>query len=144
MKKTEKLTFRCTKELKQTLESNAKKRNMKQTDYMEYLIYQDNLENRHIDYASMDRKIRDLWHSQIRDREDIRTLYAQVIDIVKAATGSITKENQDIFLLALKSPLISYNDKAEKREATLEEMHESMPISKSILIERRDDHNVNL
>lgn len=138
MKKTEKLAFRCTKETKRILESNARKRNMSQTDYLEYLIHADRLDNKCMDYSSLDRKIQETWHRQVQDKEDIRNLMKRIEETIQNAATALTKDNQHILILSLENVVGAYMYNAEKREATLEDMHEVIPISHMVLFEKEN------
>lgn len=87
-KRNQKMTFRTTPAVKNTLIHNAKKRNMSQSGYIEYCVLNDDLSGAEYDPAAIVKMAIKVQKQEIEDREAMKQLFSETKKANSVLPGS--------------------------------------------------------
>ena len=133
-KRNQKMSFRTTPAVKETLIRNAKKRNMSQSGYIEYCVLNDDLS----DPAAIVKMAIKVQGQEIEDREAMKQLFSETKKAISVLPGSDSYQ-KEILTTSMGALFSAYACRSNIRNQELYQLISEIPTSMGKEISRLED-----
>lgn len=127
-KRNQKMTFRTTPAVKNTLIHNAKKRNMSQSGYIEYCVLNDDLSGAEYDPAAIVKMAIKVQKQEIEDREAMKQLFSETKKAISVLPGSNSYQ-KEILTTSMGALFSAYACRSDIRNQELYQLISQIPTS---------------
>lgn len=127
-KRNQKMTFRTTPAVKNTLIHNAKKRNMSQSGYIEYCVLNDDLSGAEYDPAAIVKMAIKVQEQEIEDREAMKQLFSETKKAISVLPGSDSYQ-KEILTTSMGALFSAYACRSDIRNQELYQLISEIPTS---------------
>ena len=127
-KRNQKMTFRTTPAVKNTLIHNAKKRNMSQSGYIEYCVLNDDLSGAEYDPAAIVKMAIKVQKQEIEDREAMKQLFSKTKKAISVLPGSNSYQ-KEILTTSMGALFSAYACRSDIRNQELYKLISQIPTS---------------
>ncbi len=137
-KRNQKMTFRTTPAVKDTLNRNAEKRNMSQSGYIEYCVLSDDLSGAEYDPAAIVKMAIKIQAQEIEDREAMKQFLFETKKAISALPAS-SLHQEEILTTSMGALFSAYACRSDIRSHELYQLISEIPTSMSKEISKLED-----
>lgn len=127
-KRNQKMSFRTTPAVKETLIRNAKKRNMSQSGYIEYCVLNDDLAGAEYDPAAIVKMAIKVQKQEIEDREAMKQLLFETKKAIAVIPASDSSQ-KEILTISIGDLFSAYACRSDIRSNELYQLISQIPTS---------------
>lgn len=127
-KRNQKMSFRTTPAVKETLIRNAKKRNMSQSGYIEYCVLNDDLAGAEYDPAAIVKMAIKVQKQEIEDREAMKQLLFETKKAIAVIPASDSSQ-KEILTISIGDLFFAYACRSDIRSNELYQLISQIPTS---------------
>ena len=127
-KRNQKMSFRTTPAVKETLIRNAKKRNMSQSGYIEYCVLNDDLAGAEYDPAAIVKMAIKVQKQEIEDREAMKQLLFETTKAIAVIPASDSSQ-KEILTISIGDLFSAYACRSDIRSNELYQLISQIPTS---------------
>ena len=137
-KRDQKMTFRTTLAVKDTLSRNAKKRKMSQSGYIEYCVLNDDLSGAEYDPAAIVKMAIKVQSQEIEDREAMKQLLFETKKAISALPAS-SLHQEEILTTSMGALFSAYACRSNIRSRELYQLISKIPTSMGKELSKLED-----